>query len=119
MYMVMFVLDNPDRLYDVLAAWRKAGIGGATIMESTGIHRLQRCARIHARFDFAHLAEGCELGHYTLLAIVKDEATVQACLRACESIVGDLDEPNTGVLAAWPLSLVKGVAGSAATAGRG
>ena len=118
MYMVMFVLDDPDRLYDVLGAWRKAGIGGATIVESTGIHRLQRCARVHARFDFAHLAEGCELGHYTLFAIVQDEKVAQACLQASESVVGDLDEPNTGVFAAWPLALVKGVPGRAASGGQ-
>ena len=47
--------------------------------------------------------------HYTLMAIVSNEAFVQQCVTAIETIVGDLDEPNTGVLAAWPLVFVKGV----------
>jgi len=40
---------------------------------------------------------------------VEDEDTVQRCIAAVESIVGSLDEPNTGVLAAWPAPIVRGV----------
>ena len=50
-----------------------------------------------------------EEGHYTLLAIVESDEMVQICLEEAERIVGDLCKPNTGVFAAWPLSLVKGV----------
>ena len=50
-----------------------------------------------------------EESHYTLFVIVKDESTVQTCLEKVEAIVGDLNEPDTGVLASWPLSYVKGV----------
>jgi len=37
MYMIMFVLDNPERLSEILKAWEGIGIRGATIVESTGI----------------------------------------------------------------------------------
>jgi hypothetical protein len=47
--------------------------------------------------------------HVTLFVIVPGEAEVQTCLAAVEEVVGDLNGPNTGVMAAWPLSLVKGV----------
>jgi hypothetical protein len=40
---------------------------------------------------------------------VSNESLVYACVSAIEKVVGDLDEPNTGVIAAWPLSFVKGV----------
>ena len=50
-----------------------------------------------------------EVNHYTLFTIVPKEAQVYACVSAIEKVVGDLDEPNTGVVAAWPLSFVKGV----------
>ena len=42
MYMIMFVLDDADQLEHVLEAWERAGMRGATIVESTGIHRLRR-----------------------------------------------------------------------------
>lgn len=107
MFMIMFVLDNPAQLAEVLEAWEKIGIRGATIVESTGIQRLKRKS-VPMRYIFQ--APGLtEEGHITLFVIVPDERMVQDCLRATEQIVTDLDGPNTGVFAAWPLAVVRGV----------
>lgn len=108
MYMMMMVLDDPNHLYAVLEAWEKAGISGVTILESTGLHRVQR-KFIPMRYVPVLISE--EDNHLTLLAITADEAHVRAALAAAESVVGDLDGPNTGVFAAWPLSVVKGLPG--------
>jgi len=107
MYMIFFVLDDPNRLDELLAAWERAGVRGATIIESTGIHR-QRKRFIPMRYVFQS-TRSVEEGHYTLTAIVEDENTVRACLMATESLLGDLSLPNSGVFAAWPLAWVKGV----------
>lgn len=118
MQMVMLVLDDPGQLDAVLDAWEKAGLPGATIIESTGIRRLRAAGdRIHARFSFGHRAGRLEEGHYTLLIVVPDAQAVQRCLTATEAIVGDLSGPHTGILAAWPLTLVKGVPDGEAEAG--
>jgi len=109
MFMVMLVLDDPDQLDEVLVAWRKAGIGGATIIESTGIHRRQQ-QMIPMRYLF-QAAGRSEVGHYTLLAIVDNEKVIQDCLAATEAQVGNLDDPDTGIFAAWPLTVVKGLPG--------
>jgi hypothetical protein len=106
MLMMMLVLDNPDNLYAVLQAWENAGIGGVTILESTGLQRVKR-KFIPMRYVDALTSQ--EESHLTLLAMVPDETRVQVALAAAESVVGDLDDANTGVFAAWPLSLVKGV----------
>lgn len=107
MYMIMFVLDNPDLMDPVLSAWEKAGIRGATIIESTGIQRLRKQS-IPMRYLF-QTAGAIEEGHITFFVIVETEALVQACLAASEQITGDLDSPHTGVFAAWPLNIVRGV----------
>lgn len=111
MYMVVFVLDDPDQLDNVLDAWHAAGVSGVTIIESTGINRRRRARQVGSVLmaGMNRLIGDTQEGHYTLLVIVPDEDLVQTCLRAAESVVGDLDQPNTGVLAAWPLSTVKGV----------
>lgn len=111
MKMVMFVLDDSELLDDVLEAWQAIGVGGVTILETSGLHRRRRSRPIGARYAFGlgMGAQSVEVGHHTLLAIVPDDKTVQACLEAAERIVGDLNEPNTGVLAAWDLPVVKGV----------
>lgn len=109
MYMVLLVLDDPDRLEDVLRAWEATGIRGATITESTGIHRLRGAAPLGARYAFGRGQGLVEEGHYTLFSIVPDQDAVERCLHATEEVVGDLDQPNTGILAAWPLAIAKGV----------
>lgn len=110
MHMVMFVLDQPDHLDAVLDAWAAIGVSGVTIVESSGIQRRRRQReRIPTRFGFESIAPTTESGNYTLFTLVRDETLVRQCLAAAESVVGDLDGPNTGVLAAWPLAVIKGV----------
>jgi hypothetical protein len=107
MYMIMLVLDDPGKLDGVLTAWERVGIRGATIVESTGIQRLRQ-QQVPMRYVFA--APGfTEKGHLTLFVIVQNKRLVNDCLRATEQIVTDLDGPNTGVFAAWPLAVVRGV----------
>ncbi len=36
MFMIMFVLDEITHLDEILDAWTKIGISGATVVESTG-----------------------------------------------------------------------------------
>lgn len=111
MYMVMLVLDDPDRLDDVLDAWHAIGVSGSTIIESTGINRrrMARLAGTTIMAGFNRLISSGEEGHFSIFVIVQNERMVQECLQAVEQMVGDLDNPNTGVLAAWPVSFVKGV----------
>ncbi|MDH5508079.1 MAG: hypothetical protein OEZ02_12730 [Anaerolineae bacterium] len=110
MQMLMFVLDNPDLLNDVLDAWDGIGVSGVTIVESTGIVRrrgVQPGSPLMAGFN--RLMYSDQEGHYTLFTIVKGTETVRQCIEAAEAIVGNLSEPNTGVMASWPLTVVKGV----------
>jgi hypothetical protein len=114
MYMVMFVLDARGQLDAVLEAWRAIGVGGVTIAETTGaFRRLVKLGAVPARYTLGGLAvsSGEDLNH-TLWAIVLDEGVARQCLEAAEAVVGDLDGPDTGVFAAWPLPLVKGAPSS-------
>lgn len=106
MYMIFFVLDDPNRLDALLEKWETVGITGVTIIESTGIHRVLH-QFVPMRYFFGTTQK--EEGHYSLFAIVPDEATVQKGLAAAEDLVGDLTAADTGVFAAWPLAIVKGL----------
>jgi hypothetical protein len=111
MHMVLFVLDDPGLLDRVLDAWDAIGVTGVTIIESTGINRLRRAHQVGTPFmaGINRLMSGDQEMHYTLLTIVRHEGMVERCVSAAEEIVGDLNTPNSGVLAAWPLAYVKGV----------
>ena len=111
MQMIMFVLDDPNQLDAVLDAWHAVGVSGVTIVESIGSFRHRQARQVHGRYLFGlpGLRECTEQCQYVLFAMVPDSQTVATCLEAAEEVVGDLMEPNTGVLAAWELSLAKGV----------
>jgi hypothetical protein len=109
--MVMFVLDDPNHLDAVLDAWEAQGVTGTTIIESTGINRRRIARQVGAPFmaGINRLIGNEEQQHVTLFVIVAGEALARACMEAAEQVVGDLNQPNTGVLAVWPLTMVKGV----------
>lgn len=108
MYIIFFVLDNANLLDEVLDSWTKIGITGITIIESTGIaRRRRRLLPIHLTYS---LSEFQEEGNYILWAVLKQKSLIKKCLIATEKITGDLDNPRTGVFAAWPLEMAKGLA---------
>ena len=111
MHMVMFVLDDPNHLDDVLAAWENLGVSGITIIESTGIsrHWQSRMAGQPFMAGINRLMHSDYEGHFTLFTIVKGEEAVRNCITAAEAIVGNLNEPKTGVIAAWRVEITKGV----------
>jgi nitrogen regulatory protein PII len=107
MFMILLVLDNPSHFDAILNSWDEIGIRGATVFESTGIGRhLQHL--IPMRYIFRSQSDD-EEGNLTIMAIVESQKIVDRCLQATEKITGNLDDPDTGIFAAWPLAVVKGL----------
>ena len=112
MYQFWLVLDNPALLNDVLRAWSDIGVKGVTILESTGVHRVRsRASSQDAPFmlGFNRLLRTDQVGHNTLFAVVPDMDVVERLVAATEEIVGDLSQPNTGVLFAVPVAAAWGL----------
>ncbi len=111
MYAILFVLDDPDLLDKLLVSWEKVGIRGATIIESTGWQRRKmKNHLLGVRFNYASLAGAArQENHITLFVVVENRTIVEKCIEATEAIVGDLNKPNTGILTAWELGIVKGL----------
>jgi len=107
MFMILCVIDQPEHLNRILQAWRENGIAGVTILESTGLHRLSQQMPVPMRYAFGHAS--AERGNITLFTLVEQEGTIQHCLKITEGIVGDFNEPNTGIFVSWPVGFCKGV----------
>lgn len=117
MFLVIFVVDNPDFCSEILEAWEQAGVTGATIMESTGLGRYQR-ARLR-RDDFSIMPsisqffEAEEIRHRTIFSVVQTQQQIDALVGAASRIVGDLNQPNTGVMFVLPVLQVYGIPSAA------
>jgi nitrogen regulatory protein PII len=112
MYLILFVLDNPDKLDELLDAWESAGTRGATVLVSTGMHRLNAgtfrddIPLMPGLDDFYKREEDY---HRTLFTIVKDDDVLQKVVDATQKVVGDLNQPKTGILVVLPTAQVYGL----------
>jgi nitrogen regulatory protein P-II 1 len=113
MFMILFVLHDPSRLQEVLSAWNEAGVSGITILPSTGQKRLQD--KFTFRDDIPlmptldDLLQHEEILNQTLLTIVPSDEMVDKIVAATQALIGDLNLPNTGILAVIPVSRAYGL----------
>ena len=107
MYMVMFVLHDPSCLRDVLEAWDAAGVSGVTIFPSTGLRRLQTLDVLREDIplipSLEDLIQQEERLNRTLFTIVDGDEMVDKVINATQSVIGDLNNPNTGILSVLPV----------------
>jgi hypothetical protein len=108
-YMVMLVLDEGEQLQAVMDAWEAIPTGEVIFVEST-CAQAQAEAPVHIpiRFMFEPLSGACETCTLMVFTIVPDEATVDACTAAAETVIGPLEAAPRAMLAAWPLPIVRG-----------
>ena len=113
MHMIFFVLHDPGRLREILEAWEQAGVSGITILLSTGLKRLQASDVLREDLplipSIEDLIQQEESLNRTLFTIVKDEAMIDKVVDATQAIIGDLNNPNTGILTVLPVTKAYGL----------
>lgn len=115
MYLLVMVLDDSQRLNEVLAAWETAGVTGITILESTGVHRIFLRRKAEPAFaGFSQILGGGRVGHNTLLAVIEKMDVAEAAVAATEAVLGELAQPNKGIIFVVPVAKAWGLAGRAA-----
>lgn len=110
MYMLVMVLDNTAHLNDVLDAWDRAGVGGVTIIESTGLNRvLQRHSPDMVFAGFSQIFGSGRVGHNTLFTVIDSLELAETAVAATEAVLGDLTEPDKGIIFALPVAKTWGL----------
>ncbi len=106
---LFFVLENVELLEPVLLALSRAGIRGATILDSTGA---AKTVFAHTETDpssalrrFFNPAKSENKTIFTVLP----EKMISAAKEAIESVVGDLSKPFTGIMFAVEAMYVSGI----------
>ena len=113
MYLILLVLNDPDKLEDLLIGWEESGIQGATVLFSTGLGRIRQLdgwrddmPLIPSLRDFYEVPENM---NRTIFTVVRDEAQVDAVVAATKSVIGELDEQESGLLLILPVARAYGV----------
>lgn len=109
MYLILFVLHDPEKVPELLDAWEEVGVSGVTILHSSGLGRVRSINRTGLRDDLPlipsleALLNDEEYFSRTLFSIVEGEQMVDKLIQAAQRVVGDLSRPNTGLLVALPV----------------
>ncbi len=113
MYLILFVLHDTDNLQAVLDAWDEAGVSGITVLPSTGLGRLRGSPALRDDFPLIPRLEDLlnheERLNRTIFTMVEDENMVDKVIQVTENIIGNLNKPNTGILAVLPIIKVFGL----------
>jgi nitrogen regulatory protein P-II 1 len=113
MKIILFVLNDPSKLRDLLDAWKEAGADGATVLFSTGMGRIIQPSALRddlplmpSLSDFYHQDEKLSR---TLFTVIKDDELVAPLITATRSVIGDLDQPGMGLLVVLPVEQIEGL----------
>ena len=108
---VAIVLDI-DVCHEVIRVWEKAGVSGATILDSIGMRHLLA----HSQRDdlplmpsLRSLLESEEYNHRTILSVVPDDLDLEDLVRRTEAVVGNFDDADTGFLFVVPVLMARGL----------
>ncbi len=113
MSLVLFVLHDPEKLQEVLAAWEDAGVSGATVLYSTGLGAIRATEGL--RDDIPLIPSVSDFFSHpehhgrTIFTITDDDSIIPGLIAATEQVVGKLEDPGRGILAVLPLSQVIGL----------
>lgn len=108
MKLMVLILNKTDALDNLLEGMSAAGLGGATIIESSGL------ASTLSRFDSSFVSSsirailsGTDDDNRTILSVIRNDQ-LNIARKVIYNTVGDLSTPNTGILFTVPIDFVEG-----------
>lgn len=112
MHALILILNKVDDLEEVLAAMMKAGVKGATIIDSQGMgsaivigddQSLPLFGSLKSMFDREHPY------NKTVFTVIETDELLSKTLKAIRGVVGNLDKPNEGLMFTVPVTNVFGM----------
>ncbi len=112
MQALILVLNKVEYLEEVLSSLSKAGVSGATIIDSQGMgsaivsgarQDVPMFGSLKAFFDREHPY------NKTLFTIVEDDEKLEKAIEAITSVTGNLENPNEGLMFTVPVGQVIGL----------
>ncbi len=109
MQLLVVVINQEEKLDDILSGFLEIGITGATIIDSEGMARvLTHDIPIFAGIQT--LISRSRPQNQTIFSVVDDDAKVDAAIAVIQDVCGNLEDPGTGIVFTVPVSRAVGVA---------
>ncbi len=113
--LVLLIVSNSEQCPSVLDAWEATGVGGITILESTGMGKVRQAAirdDVPLMPSLSRLFQHREVRHRTIFTVVDSDEMVEKLIKVTQEQLGDLNNPDNGVMFILPVSRVVGFAGA-------
>ena len=108
MKLMVLILNKTDVLDSLLEGLSAAGIGGATIIESSGLATtLSRLDSSFISSSIRAILSGSEDDNRTIMSVIRNDQ-LEIARKVIYNTVGDLSSPNTGILFTVPIDFVEG-----------
>ncbi len=111
--LIVVIVTDMQVCHDVIHVWEELGVPGATILDSVGMRNLKQ--RQAHRDDLPlipslrTMLEQEEFNHRTIFSVVPDEFDVDQLIHRTEELVGDFEDPHTGLIFVVPVLQVRGL----------
>lgn len=108
MQLLIAVINQEERVDEILSGMIELGVTGATIIASEGMGRvLSHDVPIYA--GLAALASNSRPQNQTIFSVIRDDK-VEGVFRLLQEVCGNLNNPATGIAFTVPISNVVGLA---------
>lgn len=118
MQLLIAVINQDEKLDDILSGFIALGITGATVIRTEGMGRvLTHDVPIFAGLQT--LLARARPENVTIFSVIRDSQKVTAALALLQDVCGDLNDPATGIAFTVPVDQVVGLAPELDTEGLG
>ena len=107
MELLVCVINEEDRLNDILSGFVELGVTGATVLNSHGMARHLPEAPVFA--GLKDLMSGARPQNTTVFSVIESKEKLDAAIAMIQNVCGDLSAPGTGILFTLSLNQVIGM----------
>lgn len=108
-HLLVVILDDLERMPELLQGWREIGVPGVTILASVGGYRASTWLSRVGLGAFDRLFEAEEVRRRTLLVAMEDDELLAKAIAEAEQVVGGFERPNSGLLLVLPVAQTRGL----------
>lgn len=108
MQLLVAVINQEEKLEEVLSGFLEIGVTGATVLSSEGMGRLLS-AEVPIFAGLEAFARRTRPRNQTLFSVIEDEAKAERALALLQEVCGSFDSPATGIAFTIPVTRVIGL----------